>query len=153
MTTPIEVQVDEVNFAAGPAISICEEEVLRRWAPNWPTTQPADVIENFMFDERSPRVFKVTPPASDNCYVEFSYVRIPAKVTSEATALELGDSYANAILFFMLMRAAEKAGKGDKAQWYKAQYRDALNLRTATDQGGSPNVRNQGGAGIGPGAR
>lgn len=145
----ITIQVDETQYAPGRAISLTEKEVLDAYNPDWPTDTPSGTVENFAHDDRKPTMFYVYPPANNSAYVEVAYVDNPADCADASSAIALPDNYANALLNYMLMRAATKARQTEAANWFQAQFNDALGGKAATDATGSPNVRNMDGAGYG----
>ncbi|SMF94612.1 hypothetical protein SAMN02949497_1933 [Methylomagnum ishizawai] len=144
----VTVVLDAAGFDPGPGIALTEMETLRAYRPDWPMDAPADRVENYMYDERKPTLFYVYPPATEDAHVEIVYVRNPTPCVGLDSGFALPDAYANAALYYMLMRAAEKAQRFDVARGFGEQYRAALQVRAVNDLRGSPNLRNQGGAGV-----
>jgi hypothetical protein len=130
----------------GPGIAVCEMETLRAYHPNWPSDTPSLIVENFMYDERTPEVCYVYPPAAEGTYVELVHVVAPTDCTSGASPLSVADSYANALVFLVLARAYEKDTENRAmAETYYKRCLRSLGLKTEPDKKSSPNVANQGG--------
>ncbi|BBL74181.1 DUF6682 family protein [Methylomagnum ishizawai] len=141
------------QFSGGRGIGLAEMEVVRAYNPGWSADTPSVTVENFMYDERKPTVFYTYPPAGDPAagdytLVELVYVRVPTKVVALSDPIPLADQYANALLYGVLRRAAQKAQKPDLARDWERQFAEALGIKLKNLVGGSPNVRNQGGAGV-----
>lgn len=76
--------------------------------PNWHMEPRRPLVENYIYDERSPRIFYVYPPNDGTGHVEVTYQGIPAEVTSGDQPLVLDDSFVPAILSYVLFRAFSK---------------------------------------------
>lgn len=103
-------------------------------------------IEHFMFDPLLPREFLVYPPALPTAELEVVYSSVPtahtlseAELANPATAetIKIVDSYANAILDYMLYRAyskdAEYTGNAQRAMAHYQAMQAAIGAKTQTD--------------------
>jgi len=78
--------------------------------PAWHTATAAAVVQEYMYDSNNPKVFWVSPPqpSSGFGYVEMAYSKIPTKIASTATAINLDDIYEEPIRAYMMHRALAK---------------------------------------------
>ena len=105
----MQITFDITNYDSGPQVALCEAETLGAYRPGWAAETPAGTIENFMYDERKPNMFWVYPPAAVGTVVEVVVVPNPVRPGAVSDPLAVPDSYANALLYYVLMRGAEKA--------------------------------------------
>ena len=76
--------------------------------PTWHMGPQRPLVENYVYDERSPGVFFVYPPNDGTGHAEVVYMGIPPKVESAEQELSLDDSFVPAILSYVLYRAFSK---------------------------------------------
>ena len=144
----------------GLAVRIIEREVLDAQMPDWHMLPQVSEIKHFMFDERSPRVFYVYPPAVAATKLEVVYSRTPTEITTTTTELGDEDIYAGAIVDYVCYRAfskdAEYAGNLERATRHYQQFANTLGLGARVGAITSPNTANVGGmpprAGVAAGA-
>lgn len=148
----MNVILNPTSYTPGPGISITEMETLRQYRPNWPMDTPSNTIENYMFDERYPEVCHVYPPAGDAAYVELAYVVRPDDCVLASNLISVPDQFANALEYFVLARAYEKAAEdqetpnaGERAKHYYELFYQSLGVKTASDAKMSPNQARQDG--------
>lgn len=134
---PSALSVDRVvrNLAASSrkgAIRAINQSVLDDQRRTWHAESPTVDIELYMIDPLLPREFFVYPPASTEAVLEVVYSSVPdAHTLSEAELQDAGtdepirivDSFANAILDYMLYRAyskdAEYMGNAQRAVMHR----------------------------------
>lgn len=130
----IEVVRNVSSSSAQGAVRIINRAVLDDQRRRWHADMESEDIEHYMFDPLLPREFLVYPPASASAELEVVYSSVPvAHVLSEAElqnsatsdTIQVVDSFANAILDYMLYRAyskdAEYTGNAQRAmQHYQA---------------------------------
>ena len=137
-----------VDGAPGAAIGIIERDVLDAFRPGWHEEPPAAVIRNFMFDERTPRVFWVYPPASAGTRVETSVSIEPSDVGLSDMLTQEG-VLAQALVYYVLYRAlmkdAEYAGNAALATQNYQAFMTSLGISAKRTFSTSPNTANQGG--------
>lgn len=115
----------------------------------WHGETPSVTIEQFVFDDHDPRHFYVYPPAAATAKLEIIYSSVPqphanAQATASSTeVIRLGDSFAPAIVDYILARAyskdAEHAANLQRAQMHSGSF---VNMLGAEAQAGivfSPN--------------
>lgn len=134
--------------APGRAVRVVEREVLDAQLPNW-HTEASGPVKHFMFDERSPRVFYVYPPASGGQQLEIVYSRTPTDITSTSTELTEEDVYTGALVDYVCYRAfskdSEYAGNLERAGLHYTQFRNVLAGGNVVNTIVSPNTANVGG--------
>ncbi len=123
--------VRNMSAAGGSAtgkrvIRIVDREILDTQEPNWhdPTVTGdaahTTVPKHYVFDEDDPRKYYVYPGVAGNAFVEIVYSRSPTDFANASGAVSyLDDTYANAIIDYVLYRAymkdAEFAGNNQRA--------------------------------------
>lgn len=145
------VRVINAGDTPGRAVRIVERELLDAQRPDWHAEAPA-ATKHFMFDERSPKVFFVYPPAAAGAKLEVVYSRSPQEIlVADVASTELVDEedYAGAIASYVCYRAflkdAEYAGNAQRAQSHYVQFSNALGLGVRASFVSSPNTANVGG--------
>lgn len=125
------------------AIRHIERQILDDQRRGWHAETPTVNIEHFMFDPRLPRSFLVYPPASSQAQIEVVFSSVPlahsaADAADNSTAtIRIVDSYANAMLDYILYRAyskdAEYAANAQRAVNHYQAMATALGIKTQTD--------------------
>lgn len=115
----------------------------------WHSEQPSVTVEQFVFDDHDPRHFYVYPPASSLAKLEIIYSAVPVPHNvSEATEsstekIRLGDSFAPAIVDYVLARAyskdAEHAANLQRAQMHSGSFVNMLGAEANASVAFSPN--------------
>jgi len=103
------------GLVAGSAITPVGEDILNGIDPDWHLATAAAVVQNYIFDERAPLQFYVTPPqpTSSQGYIEAVCSAIPTDVeTDEAETYEveitLSDVFRDIITNYILFRCYAK---------------------------------------------
>jgi hypothetical protein len=142
------------NMAASSnkrAIRLVDRHILDDQRRGWHTEAETVNIEHYMFDPRLPKEFLVYPPASTSAQLEVVYASVPtghtlseAQLANPATSevIRIDDSYANAILDYMLYRAytkdAEYAANAQRAVGHYQAMQASLGVKTGSDQASQP---------------
>jgi hypothetical protein len=131
------------SFTAGRSVRVVEREILDAQKPDWHTETGSATIQHFMFDERSPRVFYVYPPAS-GAKLEIVYSQTPSEITNTATELTNEDIYAGALVDYVCYRAfskdSEYAGNAQRAVMHYQQFANSLGTGRKVTIVSSPNT-------------
>ena len=140
-----------VDSSPGRAVRIVEREVLDAQRPDW-HSEATGPVKHFMFDERTPKVFYVYPPAVSGAKLEIAYSQSPQEllVANIATdQLTAEDIYTGALVDYVCYRAfskdAEYAGNQQRALSHYQQFSNALGIGVRSTVAVSPNVSNVGG--------
>lgn len=146
---PVGIQLlDVIRNVNGRAVRVLKREILDAQQPDWHQHKQAAVIKHFMFDDRSPLVFYVYPPAAPAAMLEVSYSVAPVAATAESSQLSLNDIYANAVLDFVLYRAylkdADFAGNAARAESHYQKFASAVGIKQQGDAVVSPNTSSPG---------
>lgn len=103
--------IDVVRNLGGnkSAIRNIKREILNDQIPDWHSASPSATVQHFTYDDRDPTRFYVYPvqPASNPGSVELVYSCAPADVAIGA-AIAIPDTFANALIDYMLYRAYQK---------------------------------------------
>lgn len=108
------------------AVRLVNVDILNAQDPDWhdPTATGSSThgttVKNYVFDDDDPRVFYVYPGASStSTFLEIVYSKSPTDLTQGSDTIDIDDTYANAIVDFVLYRAylkdAEYAGNAQRA--------------------------------------
>lgn len=119
----------------------------------WYTETPTVSIEEYMFDPRQPREFLVYPPATTAARLEVTYAQIPtphtlseSQLTNTATTetIRIDDSFANALLDYVLYRAyskdAEQQGNAARAVAHFQAFQNSLGVAAQANAASQPGV-------------
>ncbi len=100
---------------AGAVIMPIGADLLDAYNPDWHSATAAAVVQNYIYDEKDPRHFYVTPPqpGSSQGYVEAIFSAVPADIVaaagpSYAVAITLSDIYRDILLNYVLYRCYAK---------------------------------------------
>lgn len=117
----------------GRAVRQIDAETIDATRPNWHTEAPAAEAKHWMFDNRDPAHFYVTPPQPDPAHhMEILYAATPGEVSAVGDVIELGDHYQTPILYFILARALMKdtsTQNPQKAMGYYEMFRSVVDGR------------------------
>lgn len=92
----------------GRAVRRIDRQLLDDQMPDWHATKKAAKIKHFTFEERAPKDFYVYPPAVAGAQVEALFSELPATITQESEALDMGAEYLNVLVSYMVYRAFSK---------------------------------------------
>lgn len=137
----------------GRAVRITEREILDAQLPDWHTETASTAIKHFMFDERSPKLFYVYPPAAAAHQLEIVYSKSPVDIASgdvaSTSALTGEDIYSGTLLDYILYRAfskdSEYAGNLQRAGVHYQMFAGSLGIGNRKRYATSPNVANMDG--------
>ena len=93
------------------AIRIVDFDILNTQEPNWndPTVTGdaahGTVVKHYAFDQDDPRKYYVYPGVSGNAYVEIVYSKAPDDFSSTSSTLDIDDTFANAVVDFVLFKS------------------------------------------------
>jgi hypothetical protein len=143
-TTPL----DQVVTVPGRSVRIVDREVLDTQDPFWHTATGSAEIKHFIYDNRSPTLFYVYPPATTSAKLEVVYSVAPTDVTAAGNTLSISDIYLDIILNYVLYRAyskdAEYASNAQLANSYLSIVNTMLGIKTQKDVAYSPDLNSKG---------
>lgn len=127
----------------GPPIRLVSREVLDTQVPGWGSdANTTGQISNYCYDPRDPKTFYVFPMAPvGSHYVELVYSALPTRcdfVNSPRIALD--DIFANAIVDYMIYRAAVKKENYSRATAHYTAFSLAVGVRSKDDLDHNPNL-------------
>lgn len=135
------------------AVHLTTRRVLDSQRRGW-YTEPASVsVEQYVFDPRVPEEFYVYPPATTTAQLEVLYAQVPAPHTLTDTQLgdpatteviRIGDTYANALLDYILFRAftkdSEQANNANRAVAHYQAFQSSLGVSAQANAASQPGV-------------
>ena len=133
---------------AGRAVRLVDRDILDSQNPNWHSDTAEQAVKNFIYDNRSPNVFYVYPPAKTTSKLEIVISKNPTDVSATSSTLALADIYAEPLLNYVLFRAynkdAEYAATSQLAVSYFQAFQAMLGIKTSKDVAFSPDLNSKG---------
>lgn len=134
-------------------VRLSSRESIDSMRPEWFSEPQTVNIELYTFDPRTPKDIMVYPPAASTARLEVAYAAVPTAhaLTSEqlsnpatAEVIRIDDSFANALLDYVLYRAfsknAEVANGSARAVAYFQAFQNALGVKGQSDAASQPGV-------------
>ncbi len=135
------------------AVHLIDRRVLDGQRRGWYTETPSVSIEQYMFDARQPKEFMVYPPATTLAQLEVLYAQVPTphtltdvQLANSATTevIRIDDTFANAILDYMLYRAytkdSEQQGNAARAVAHYQAFQNSLGVSAQVNAASQPGV-------------
>lgn len=136
--------IDVVRNTSGRAVRGVTREILDAQIPNWHASQPSGTVYHFVYDAHVPKVFYVYPPSNGTAAVQLQYAAQPTVAGDETQTISLDDTYAPAILNYVVYRAYSKdtdyTSNETAAGIYYQMFKDALAGKQAFEDTTNPNV-------------
>lgn len=132
------------GVAPGLPVRRTDRQLLDDSDPTWHQAKPKVTIKHFTFDDRTPKVFYVYPPAIAGTKVELLHAALPAAVAEDDLdgSFDIGAEYLEAVVNFVCYRAFSKDSEFANAAiaggYYQA-FEAALGMKAAADINASPN--------------
>lgn len=127
----------------GRIVTQVDESLLAESARFWPAATTVTQIEHYTADPRSPRRFKVFPPAALGASVEVLYSTTPPQVMYAAEVLPVSEVYQSPLTDFVLAKAYMKNTKRQdltKSSGFMAQWGQKLGLKANAQAAVAPKV-------------
>ena len=86
-------------------VRIITRSLLDAFDPHWHMSPRRRLVENYLYDDRTPMSYFVYPPNDGSGHVEVVYTAIPAKLTSPSDVLVLREEFEAPLLMYVLYRA------------------------------------------------
>ena len=135
------------GLTPGDAIDLVERGVKDALDRGWHKADKSKVVDEYVFDDRAPVDFYVSPPTDDttDVYIELSQAIVPATVSASTDNLPLKDIYKPAILEWMLYRAfsrdSEETPNFQRAQTHMNTFAAIMAGKSIGDKQVSPKER------------
>lgn len=123
-------------------------EVKDSFDPDWHTADAKTTTKEYLFDDREPTVFWVSPPAVAGQQLEAIWSQVPAEVTVlENDDLSVTDVYVPALQEWMLYRCfsrdAETTPNYARAGNHMRNFFNILGVKMQSDRTSSPKMRTE----------
>lgn len=139
---------NQVVTVPGRSVRIVDREVLDTQDPYWHTATGSAEIKHFIYDNRSPTLFYVYPPATTSAKLEVVYSVAPTDVAAAGDTLSISDIYQDVVLNYVMYRAyskdAEYASNAALAGGYLNVVNQMLGIKTQKDVAYSPDLNSKG---------
>jgi len=146
--------IPSITSAGSRAIRMVDREVLDSADPNWHGAKPAAVTRSYVFDNRDPTTFYVSPPALKpdpkfgETKVEIVYSKTPPDVTAPTDKLGLPDVFIDPLLNYVLFRCYSKDAQfvqnAQLAAAYLQSFMAVLGMKGRKDIAFSPDLHSKG---------
>jgi len=129
----------------GKVIRLVERKKWDAMNPNWRSATASAVVDCYIYNERIPLQFLVSPPqpSSGFGFVEMSYCKTPTEIAIDAVIL-VPDIYRTALFYYGLSRAYLKESGGvtsaNKVTTYYNAFLNAIGERQNTEIKEDPNA-------------
>jgi hypothetical protein len=145
----VVLNMGATGLVPGRAPTIIDMDMVSATKPNWAADTAHAVVKHFMYDEKDPKVFWVSPPqpSSAQGYVLVNYNSIPVNVTSYSgtAAISLPDEYYLTLLDWMMFKAYTKdtdEAYANRALYYRDAFFQGLGLQAQIERTEDPNYKN-----------
>jgi hypothetical protein len=128
----------------GRAIRLAERHLFDSADPDWHTRAGKAVIKHYLYDDRTPNVFYVYPPALAGTRIQGSLSVMPASISAGTDNLALDSQFESALVNYVVFRAFAKDSEyanGAIATGYYQAFQAALGGKDAGEQSVSPNTK------------
>lgn len=95
------------GLTVGNAVLIADMDTMDAGVPGWHSETGAATVLNYMYDERTPEYFWVTPPqpSSNMGWIEAQISAVPADIAASSNVMTLSDIFYHTLLDYLLYRA------------------------------------------------
>lgn len=126
----------------GEAIRRTDRQLLDDSDPNWHSGRQKSSIRGFTYDDRTPTIFYVYPPATAGIKVEIMDAALPATVADQSGSLAIGGEYLESVVNYVCYRChtkdSEYSNPAEAIAFYQA-FEAGLGIKTQTQAAASPN--------------
>lgn len=130
------------GYTPGRSIRRTDRQAIDDLDLYWHKATPKAEISQYTFDDRLPKTYFVSPPATTGTKVQIAYAALPDAVTSTTDSLDFNPEYIDAVVNYVCYRAKSKdseyANAAEAAAFYGA-FGDALGVNTQSKVAASPN--------------
>lgn len=145
----VVMNMGTTGLVPGNGISIIDMDLLSAVRPDWAASSRANAVtQHYMYDEKDPKHFWVTPPqpSSSQGYVLVVYNSFPTACAAYSATeyIPLADEYVEALRYYMLFRAYSRdtdAADANKALMYYDAFKLALGLHNQIERSEDPNFK------------
>lgn len=131
----------------GDAIDLVERGVKDALDRGWHSADKSKVVDEYVFDERAPSDFYVSPPthATTDIHIELNQAIVPKDITVVGDSIAIQDVYSPALQEWMLYKAfgrdSEETPNHARSESHKATFGALLTGKFQADATVSPKVR------------
>lgn len=135
------------GLTPGKATRLVERGIKDDFEPDWHTETAAVSVKEYIFDERTPKIYYVSPPVHATTVVQIEIIEAvsPASIATAATVISLDDIYSPAMIewavYRCLAREAEETPNIQRAAMHFQQFFSLLGAKLNPDMAISPKVR------------
>lgn len=137
----------EDGLTPGLAVRLVDRGAKDEFEPDWHTETPGTFILEYIYDDRAPRIFYVSPPVHPTTavFVETTEERAPPGLATLDTAIVLEDTYAPALIewvcYRFFSRDSEETPEQTRANTHFEKFFALLGKKLDADLAASPKTR------------
>lgn len=139
-TLPTEsvLLLDITRNTGGTTVRLVTRESLDGGPSDWHTAKAEPTVRVYCYDTNTPDIFYVYPPNDGTGSVDIAYAEVPTVISSDSQTISVKDTYAAALLNYMLYRVYSRdtdylAGGKEAAAAYFTAFQNALSGRATLD--------------------
>jgi hypothetical protein len=123
------------SYTPGRVVRLTDRQLLDATNPDWHTMKKSASIRHYTYDDRTPAIFYVYPPAMPNTMVEALLSVLPVAADAEADYLSVNVEFSDSILNYMLYRAFGKDNEYANAAMATGYYQAFIASMGTGEQG------------------
>lgn len=138
------------GLTPGLPVTLTQRDALDEANSSWHTEAGSETIDHYVFNEKTPTQYSVTPPPADSVYVELEYAANPPDLETEDDILALDDIWMEPlreyVLYLCYSDNATNMQERSRAEWHLQKFYVALGEEAKAKIVYSPNaeVRSRG---------
>lgn len=136
------IQLFDITNTGTAPISRIDRRLLDDQVPLWRSQPQTSRVRHYMYEESTPKSFRIYPPAKAGTSIGIIYGAIPPLVTSETETLKLDREYISPLVSFILYRAYSKDSEyaqGQIANLHYQAFAESVGTRNEVASATSPN--------------
>lgn len=132
----------------GRAVTYVERDLLDRLLPTWRVATATAKTKHWLYDNRTPKVFDVYPPAKAATTVQATWAVVPTKLVQVTDVVPLDEVYINPLVEFVAYKAysvdTEFSRQPQVAAAKLNAFRMMLGEKTSKDLAFAPDMQDKG---------
>ncbi|OUR99227.1 hypothetical protein A9Q81_11675 [Gammaproteobacteria bacterium 42_54_T18] len=137
-----------VRNEAGRSIRLVEQQIKDELEPDWYAATATPIAREYIFDERTPKEFYVSPPSVGGVNIYAKLVnKLPQYNFASDPDVTVDDLYQAQLVDYAAYRCLSQSGEGTaeyaKAQSLLGSFNQAMGINAKSDAGASPKARGQ----------
>ncbi len=130
----------------GPAIRLVDRSTKDEFEPDWHMAEQEAVIQEYIYDERNPTKFMVSPPALPNTFVELELTKEggPYNIATDEL-MAVSDVYMAGLVEWVLYRCFSRSDEDTpeyaRSHSHYSKFLQLIGIKSQVDKSTSPKTR------------